>query len=151
VFVLVVVLLQTDAAAATLFHDGPATPEQLSIFIPSSLPPEATATVRYRKVGSSTWIVGHPLHRIRPGFADSRMTVEDGFAWPMIGLTPGTSYEVEVTITHGLQITVDTGVMAARRNLTARPSDCQPLRAASEVVHEQETVRAFKLQVLLVY
>ena len=114
VFVLVVVLLQTGAASATLIHDGPATPEQLSLFIPSSLPIEATATVRYRKVGSATWIVGHPLHRIRPGFADSRMTVEDGFAWPMIGLTPGTSYEVEVTIAYGAQRTVDTGVMTTR-------------------------------------
>jgi hypothetical protein len=114
VFVVLVVLLQSMAAAATILHDGPATPEQLSLFIPSSLPPEAMATVRYRKVGSSTWIVGHPLHRIRPGFADSRMTVEDGFAWPMIGLTPGTSYEVEVTITHGAQRTVDTGGMTTR-------------------------------------
>jgi hypothetical protein len=114
VFVLVVVLLQTGAATATLLHDGPATPEQLSFFIPGSFPAGATATVRYRKVGSPTWIVGHPLHRIRPEFADSRMTVEDGFAWPIIGLTPGTSYEVEVTITHGAQSTVDTGVMTTR-------------------------------------
>lgn len=113
-FVAVVVLVPTTAAPAPLIHDGPATPEQISLFIPSSLPTSATATVRYRKTGCPTWIVGHPLHRIRPGFADSGMTVEDGFAWPIIGLIPGTSYEVEVTITHGSQITVDTGVMTTR-------------------------------------
>ncbi len=112
--VMIAVVLQSWPAAAALVHDGPATPEQLSIFIPSSLPTTASATVRYRKVGSSTWIVGHPLHRIRPSFADGGMTVEDGFAWPIIGLTPGTSYEVEVAITDGTQVTVDTGVMTTR-------------------------------------
>jgi hypothetical protein len=112
--IVIAVLLQSWAAAAALLHDGPSTPEQLSIFIPSSLPTTASATVRFRKVGSSTWNVGHPLHRIRPGFADTGMTVEDGFAWPIIGLTPGTSYEVEVTVTNGTQVTTDTGVMATR-------------------------------------
>jgi hypothetical protein len=134
--VVVVVLLPAMAAPAALIQDGPATPEQISLFIPGSLPADATATVRYRKVGSPTWIIGHPLHRIRPGFADLRMTVEDGFAWPMIGLTPGTSYEVEVTITHGAQITVDTGVMTTRALPIAAgaPTKCVPAGATSRQI-----------------
>jgi len=98
----------------TLEHDGPSTPEQISIFIPSTLPTTATGTVRYRRQGDSIWITGHPLHRIRPDFATSGMTVDDGFAWPIIGLTPGTSYEVEATITDGTDITVHAGVMTTR-------------------------------------
>ncbi len=102
------------APAQTLVHDGPATPEQLSLFIPSSLPITAAATVRYRKVGNPAWITGHPLHRIRPDYADSGMPVQDGFAWPIIGLIPGTSYEVEVTIINGAQTTVYSNVMTTR-------------------------------------
>lgn len=102
------------SSASVLIHDGPATPEQLSIFIPGSLPTTSSANVRYREAGSSAWIVGHPLHRIRPSYADSGMTVEDGFAWTIIGLTPGKSYEVEATVTNGSQNTVYESVMATR-------------------------------------
>ncbi|HKQ25354.1 MAG TPA: fibronectin type III domain-containing protein, partial [Burkholderiales bacterium] len=51
-----------------LAHDGPATPEQISLILPvtGSLPQTATATVRYKPTSSSTWITGHPLYRIRP-------------------------------------------------------------------------------------
>lgn len=97
-------------AIGALSHDGPATPEQLSLIVPvtGSLPTTATATVRYKTTGSSTWITGHPLFRIRPGFSSSPAvgSVVDAFAWPIIDLTPGTSYDVEVTVTSGNQTQV---------------------------------------------
>jgi len=71
-----VLALSTAASAqslpiGTLVHDGPATPEQLSLFLPvtGSLTLSATATVRYKPTNSSTWITGHPLFRVRPGFS----------------------------------------------------------------------------------
>ena len=79
-----------------------------------SLPFTATATVRYRAVGSSTWVVGHPLHRIQPDFANREMSLDHGFAWTIIGLIPGTSYEVEVTMTNATQVTVESVVMTTR-------------------------------------
>lgn len=89
----------------TLAHDGPATPEQISLFLPvtGSLPQTATATVRYKQSSFSTWITGHPLFRIQPALSavPNVGSVPDAFAWPIIDLTPGTSYDVEVSVTSG--------------------------------------------------
>jgi len=89
----------------SLAHDGPATPEQISLILPvtGSLPQTATATVRYKPTSSPTWITGHPLYRIRPAFSlpANVGSVPDAFAWPIIDVAPGTSYQVEVTVTSG--------------------------------------------------
>ena len=88
----------------TLIHDGPATPEQLSLYLPVTgpLPQTAVATVQYKKTNSSTWITGHPLFRIQPGY-DADLSASgnsaDAFAWPLIGMTPGATYNIEVTVT----------------------------------------------------
>src|SRR4030095_11404044 len=79
-----------------LLHDGPATPEQISLFLPvtGSLPQTAKATVRYKLTSSSNWITGHPLYRIRPAFSTLPAvgSVPDAFAWPIIDLVPGSAY-----------------------------------------------------------
>jgi hypothetical protein len=102
----------------TLVHDGPATPEQISLFLPvtGSLPQTATATVRYKPSNSSTWLSGHPLYRIRPTFSTSPDvgSVPDAFAWPIIDLAPGTSYDVEVTITNGATTDIKTASFTTR-------------------------------------
>ena len=93
-----------------LLHDGPATPEQISLFLPvtGSLPQTAKATVRYKLTSSSTWITGHPLYRIRPAFSTLPAvgSVPDAFAWPIIDLVPGSAYNVEITVNSGA--TIDT-------------------------------------------
>lgn len=96
----------TTLPIGQLVHDGPATPEQLSLLIPvtGKLPTTAIATLRYKPSLSTNWIDGHPLHRIRPDFTlktGAPVAVIDAFAWPIIGLLPGTSYDVEVTVTSG--------------------------------------------------
>jgi len=55
-------------AVGTLVHDGPATPEQISLFLPitgrcadGDGRPCATG-----QTGSATWNTGHPMYRIRP-------------------------------------------------------------------------------------
>jgi len=89
----------------TLAHDGPATPEQISLILPvtGTLPQTATASVRYRQAGAQAWTTGHPLYRVRPEFSLTPVvgSVPDVFAWPIIDLTPGATYEVEVTIVSG--------------------------------------------------
>jgi hypothetical protein len=100
----------------TLAHDGPATPEQISLVLPvtntAALPDTATATVRYKESGSPQWLVGHPLFRVRPGFAVPNPiaggAVQDVFAWPIIGLTPGQTYDVEVVVRSGGNVNVQT-------------------------------------------
>ncbi len=80
------------------------TPEQIAIHLPASyvgtLDSTYAATVRYRVDGASTWNTGHPLYHVRPGQA------EDAFSGIIFDLQPGTSYEVEVTITNGTTSTV---------------------------------------------
>jgi len=101
-----------------LAHDGPATPEQLALHLPvtGSLPNTAVATVRYRPTSSSTWIEGHPLFRIRPEFSNtpSLGSVDNDFAWTIIDLSPGQSYEVEVTVSSGSDNTVRTATFTTR-------------------------------------
>jgi hypothetical protein len=116
--------LATSLAAAqtlpigTLASDGPPTPEQVSLVLPvtGSLPQTATATVRYKPSGTSTWVTGHPLFRVRPDFSLTPAvgSVQDVFAWPIIDLTPGTSYDVEVTVTSGAASDVVTGTFTTR-------------------------------------
>jgi hypothetical protein len=97
-----------------LAHDGPATPEQISLILPvtntSALPQTATATVRYKPTGSSTWITGHPLYRIRPDLSlpPDAGSVPDAFAWPIIDVLQGTSYDIEVTVNSGATTNVKT-------------------------------------------
>jgi chitodextrinase len=102
----------TQLPLGALTHDGPATPEQISLFLPvtGALSQTATATVRYRPTSSASWTTGHPMHRIRPTFSLDPATgsVPDAFAWPIIDLTPGTSYDIEVTVTSGTTTNVKT-------------------------------------------
>lgn len=109
----------------TLVHDGPPTPEQLSLLIPvtGSLPDSATASVRYRQVGSSPWKTGHAMFRIRPQYSTNPAvgSVLDAFAWPIIDLTPGTAYEVEVTVTSGSVTEVQTDIFSTRSLPPASP------------------------------
>ena len=105
-------------AVGDLLHDGPATPEQISLLIPvtGTLAQNALATVRYRRIGSSTWSEGHPLYRIQPQYSNSPAIgeVTDDFAWPVLGLTPGTSYEVEVTVSSGNESVVRAATFTTR-------------------------------------
>ena len=63
----------------------------------------AVAAVRYKEKTASEWKIGHPLHRIRADLSERWPggQILNAFAWPIIDLTPGTSYEVEVTVTDG--------------------------------------------------
>ena len=97
-----------------LVHDGPATPEQLSLYLPvtGSLDTAATATVRYRPTLQSSWAIAHPLHRIRPEF--TLATVADAFAGVITGLVPGVDYTIEVTVSSGGSTDVKTLVSQTR-------------------------------------
>lgn len=97
-----------------LSHIGPATPEQISLFLPVSdaVPYTATATCRYKQSGAQNWTTGHPLYRIRHDY--SANAVLHGFAWPIIGLTPGVTYNVEVTFTNGATVEVHTLTQTTR-------------------------------------
>jgi hypothetical protein len=102
----------------TLIHDGPATPEQISLFLPvtGSLPQTAQATVRYKPTSSTTWIAGHPLYRIRPAFSTLPAvgSVPDAFAWPIIDLSPGSAYDVEITVSSGATTDTRTATFTTR-------------------------------------
>ncbi len=124
-----------------LLHDGPATPEQLSLVmrVTGSLPDTATATVRYRETGSAAWRDGHALYRIRPSFSTrpSVGSVEDAFAWPIIGLNPGTGYEVEVTVSSGGTTDVHNATFTTRALPAAASAPNKTISAGSSSAQVQ--------------
>lgn len=127
-----------------LIHDGPATPEQLSLFLPitGSLPQSATAAVRYKATDSSNWTTGHSLHRIRPEFSATPGfgSVQEGFAWPIIGLVPSTTYDVEVTVSDGATTEVKKASLTTR---ALPPSAATPNKAIAANSSSAEIQSAF--------
>jgi hypothetical protein len=122
-----------------LAHDGPATPEQISLVLPvtGALPDTATATVRYRETGTSQWLAAHPLFRVRPAFAVATPiaggAVQDVFAWPIIGLTPGVSYDVEVAVRSGGNVNVKTLTHTTRALPAAAGSPNKTANSAASI------------------
>lgn len=86
-----------------LIHDGPPTPEQLSLYLPltGAVDLSAKASVLYRKYGDLNWIQAHPLHRLRPDFAEPSPFLLQGFAGVIFDLSPGVEYEVQVSVSVG--------------------------------------------------
>jgi hypothetical protein len=87
--------------AGTLTQDAP-TPEQISLyFIPDVFPPDDTpVTVEYREAGTGAWAQATDLWRIQPQYAKSGppQPVVDAYAGCIFDLTPGTSYDVRITL-----------------------------------------------------
>lgn len=94
----VVVVLIGDLA-----HDGPATPEHVSLILPvdAGLPLDARASVRYHD--GLQWREAHPLVRQRPDLSPyaKDALAAPGFAGVISGLQPGASYRIEVTVSVG--------------------------------------------------
>lgn len=97
-----------DLPLGPLTHDGPPTPEQLSLYLPvtGALDHAALATVRFKPKDGKDWTEAHPLHRIR--VANAEGAVPDAFAGVITGLVPGAAYSVEVTIKHSADTVVKT-------------------------------------------
>lgn len=96
-----------------------ATPEQVAIHAPviGPVPAMARVTVRYKASSESTWKTGHPLLRINPQWISSgapRAPV-DAFAGTIFDLTPGTAYDLELSlVAAGTPTQVWTGARSTR-------------------------------------
>ena len=79
-----------------------ATPEQIGLHLPvnRTISMNSKVSVRYRKSGDAKWLTAHPLLRIHPEWNDPSAPKKpvDAFAGSIFDLTPGTRYEVEVTL-----------------------------------------------------
>lgn len=100
------------ANVGQLVHDGPATPHQLSLFVPFTgpVPDVVQSTVRYKKHADTQWNEGPRMHRIIPERAESTPNFGarvpnnlPAFAWTLIKLEPATAYDVEVLLWTGSQ------------------------------------------------
>lgn len=100
-----------------------ATPEQISMYGATTRTVAAGATVgvQYRQSGSGTWIDAHPLSRIVPGDAEpgSPITLVDAFAGVIFDLSPGTTYDILLTMTESGQPTRTLTTSATTRSLPA--------------------------------
>ncbi len=118
--VVIVALLACSTARAQsvgeLVHDGPPTPEQLSLFVPvtGTIPSDARATVRYRDVASASWSTAHPLHRIRSDFAAG--PAANAFAGIIAGLEDGATYVVEASFS-GTGLDMQRSLVTTTRSL----------------------------------
>lgn len=150
VLTLVVFLWQADIAAADLpvdrlSHDGPATPEQISLYLPVTGPLDgaATATVRYRPTTGAGWTASHPLHRIRVSNTAAKAPA-DAFAGVITGLTPGQSYTVEVLIGLGESSTIRTLTAVTRSLPGAGGPPTKLIATGSTQSHIQATLDQLK-------
>src|SRR5579871_6918637 len=58
---------------------------------------DSSVAVRYRAHGSSAWLDGPPLFRVRPESVSGR-TVPPQFAGSIFGLRPATDYDIELSV-----------------------------------------------------
>lgn len=93
------------------------TPEQIGLYMPlaAGVPAEARATVRYREPGGE-YRDAHPLYRINPDWITDGAPEApvDAFAGTIFDLTPGSTYEVEITIDLGGSNEVTTSMVTTR-------------------------------------
>lgn len=86
-----------------------ATPEQIGMhcILNRAMASTATVTVEYKETSSGTWLQAHPLLRIDPNALEVGAPVDpvDAFAGSIFNLTPGTSYDVLLTLTEAGQPT----------------------------------------------
>jgi hypothetical protein len=95
-----------DLNLGTLVNDGEPTPEQISLYLPvtGALDAAATNTCQYRVDPAGAWTACHPLYRIDTALSpdpDIGGALTDAFAFPIIGLSPGVTYDVEVEVCEG--------------------------------------------------
>ncbi|MEO0425292.1 MAG: hypothetical protein AAF184_23350 [Pseudomonadota bacterium] len=137
---------QAAINVGTLQHDGPATPEQLSLLLPITGATDAgtSAAVRYKEQSASDWIEAHSLYRIQPSATNAPAVGEvlDAFAWPIIGLNPGTTYDVEVTLDDGVAPVVRTATMTTRALPGAAPPATVTLNATMSFDDIQDALNA---------
>lgn len=122
------------------------TPEQVSIYCPTT---RAVASgtwvqVRYKASSTSSWSTAHPLLHVMPDWISTGapVPVVDAFAGSIFDLLPGTTYDVELTINEPGQSTVVLSGTRATRSLpavagtasvTATPADNLAAKIASLV------------------
>lgn len=112
--------------------DGPATPEQVSLYMPvdDALHAAATASVRYRD--GDRWVAAHPLFRIWPQFALKPEKAPSALAGIVSGLSPNVSYTIEVTVRLGGQRVVRTIEAKTRALPGAAPAPTKTIEAGTD-------------------
>jgi hypothetical protein len=78
------------------------TPEQIGLYFTMvrAVAADSRVTIRYRRAVDTDWRVGHPLLRINPDWVTGGAPEApvDSFAGAIFDLTPGTAYDVEITL-----------------------------------------------------
>jgi len=143
VFFLVIFWTSCSGAAnlplGALSHDGPATPEQISLYLPITGPlgNAAEASVHYRPASGGAWIEAHPLHRIRVENTKGPKPA-DAFAGVITGLKPGFSYSVMVTVRFG-EVSETKTLNAATRALPGSAGAATKVIAAGSTSDQIQT------------
>lgn len=82
---------------------------------PGDPPYDATATIEYRPVGTSTWSFGPDLVRVRPDLGTD-LARNEAFAGAVWGLVPGSNYDVRITVS-----VPGVGSQVVNTSITTRP------------------------------
>lgn len=115
----------------TLVRDGPATPEQIALYLPvtGALASDAAAQCRFKLSNLSNWSICHPLHRV------SEASAPDAFAWTILDVSPGSTYDVEVTVASAGQTSVQTLNTTTRTLPPASGATTVSISAGSTAAH----------------
>lgn len=128
-----------DEAVGELTHDGPPTPEQISLYLPviGVIEPSVRARVRYA-APEGQWREAHPLFKIRPEFVVKGIKIPDAFAGVITGLEADVNYRIEVTL-EGAK-----GIARRKLNIRTRALPASPARATMTVKpgSTSETIQA---------
>lgn len=91
-------LVNLEAKIGQLRQDGPATPEQVALYLPIEAEFEIPIRAEVQYTQGGTWAAAHPLFLIQPRYAIDGAKVPTAFAGVITGLQPGERYQVEVTV-----------------------------------------------------
>jgi hypothetical protein len=122
--------------AGLTLHVEESTPEQIGVhaIVSGTIATGSKVNVRYKRRSDTAWLVGHPLLRINPAWVTGGAPEQpvDSFAGSIFDLTPGTEYDVELTLSEPgkpdrtLVTAASTRALpsaAPAANVTASPSD----------------------------
>ena len=132
-----------DKPFTTIGFDAP-TPEQISIYCPTTRTVDAatSVSVRYKPSASSTWLLAHPLLHVLPAeiTAGAPVAVVDSFAGAIFDLLPATNYDVELTIKEPAQ--GDVVLTASRATRALPPAAGTPTKTITSTGNLQTTLNS---------
>lgn len=94
----------------------------------------SVVTVRYRAEGADEYREGHPLFRVPAGENDAGFSWTEKYSGSLFGLTPGTAYEIELSLDDPDGGSAVETISAATRPLPSEASDARYVDVSPDTI-----------------